>query len=279
MTTIDLSRLAPPAIVEALSFDAILAAMKADLKARLPEWTADLESEPLNKLLEACAYRELIVRQRVNEAARANLLAFATGADLDHLAAFYGVARLAGEADAALRLRIQNRVQGWANAGGAAHYRYWALSASPEVQDAAVSSPAAGRVLVAVLSRSGDGTATPALLDTVRQTVLRDDVRVLTDTVEVQAATIRSVDVTARVWLYPETPAEVFSETVDGFPAALAEARGLGWDLTRSWIVSRLHAGGVHRVELVAPAADVACGDAECVALGALTVTLEGRGR
>ncbi|SMH59462.1 baseplate assembly protein [Azospirillum agricola] len=278
-TTIDLSHLPPPTILEALSYEAILAGMKADLKARLPDWTADLESDPVNKLLEACAYRELLLRQRANEVVRANLLAFAAGADLDHLAAFYGVARLEGETDAALRLRIQNRVQGWANAGGAAHYRYWALSASPDVQDAAVSSPFPGRVRIAVLARTGDGTPDAALLDAVKAVVLRDDVRVLTDTVEVVGATIKPVDLTARLWLYPETPEQVFTETVAAFPSTLAQARGMGWDLTRSWVISRLHVGGVHRVELDGPAADVACGPDECVALGTISITLEGRNR
>ncbi|MCG5240095.1 baseplate J/gp47 family protein [Azospirillum doebereinerae] len=279
-TAIDLSRLAPPAIIEPLSFEAILAEMRADLKVRYPDWTAsELESDPANKLLEVAAYRELTVRQRVNDAVRAGLLAFAGGADLDHLAAFYGVQRNAGESDAALRLRVQNRIQGWANAGGAAHYRYWALSASADVRDAAVSSPSPGLVRVAVLSRVGTGAPTPALLDAVRATVLRDDVRVLTDTVEVVAATVQPVDIIARVWLYPETPTEVFSQAVAALPATMEAARGLGWDLTRSWLIAQLHLGGVHRVELAAPVADVSCGDAACVALGTVSITLEGRAR
>lgn len=279
-TAIDLSRLPAPSVIEPLSYETILAEMRADLIARCPDWTAsDLESDPANKLLEVAAYRELTVRQRVNDAARANLLAFSAGSDLDHLAAFYGVTRNATETDSALRLRTQNRIQGWANAGGAAHYRYWALSASADVRDAAVSSPSPGLVRVAVLSRVGTGAPTPELLDAVRATVLRDDVRVLTDTVEVAAATVKVVAVAARVWLYPETPAEVLTETVTGLPAALEAARGLGWDLTRSWLVAQLHTGGVHRVELSAPVADVSCGDAECVAFGTLSITLEGRAR
>lgn len=278
-TTIDLSRLPPPTILEALSYEVILAEMRADLKIRFPAWTANLESDPANKLLEVCAYRELILRQRANDVVRANLLAFAIGADLDHLAGFYGVGRLDGETDAALRFRIQNRVQGWSNAGGAAQYRYWALSASPDVQDAAVSSPSAGRVRIAVMSRTGNGAPDAGLLDAVKAVVLRDDVRVLTDTVEVVGATIKPVTVAARVWLYPETPEQVFAETVAAFSTAVTEARGMGWDLTRSWVISRLHAGGVHRVEVDSPVADAACGPDECVALGAVSITLEGRNR
>lgn len=94
---IDLSKLPAPKIVEELNFEAILAAMRADLEGRLPGWTAAvLESDPANKILEVAAYRELLLRQRINEAARACMLAFASGSDLDHLSAFYAVSRLEG---------------------------------------------------------------------------------------------------------------------------------------------------------------------------------------
>ena len=94
---IDLSKLPAPKIIEELSFETILAAMRADLEGRLPGWTAAvLESDPANKILEVAAYRELLLRQRINEAIRACLLAFAQGSDLDHLSAFYAVSRLEG---------------------------------------------------------------------------------------------------------------------------------------------------------------------------------------
>ena len=105
--SLDLEQLPPPKIIEELDFDAILAAMKADFIARYPEYTADFASDPVAKLLEAASYREMLIRQRVNDAARSNLLAFATGTDLDHLASFYGVQRLSEESDTGFRLRIQ----------------------------------------------------------------------------------------------------------------------------------------------------------------------------
>ncbi|MCX8018636.1 MAG: baseplate assembly protein, partial [Rhodocyclaceae bacterium] len=119
MSVIDLSHLPPPAVVETLDYEAILASLKADLSARLPELAPvlQLESEPLVKLLQVAAWRELVLRQRINEAAKSQLLAFATGSDLDHLAAFYGVARLPQEDDEALRGRVRARIMGFANAG------------------------------------------------------------------------------------------------------------------------------------------------------------------
>lgn len=282
-STIDLGGLPPPNVIEALDYEAILAAYKTLARERLasvlPDWNPDRESDPIVMVLEACAYRELVTRARVNDAARASLLAFAAGADLDHLAAFYGVSRLADETDAAFRLRVQQRIIGWANAGGAAHYRYWALSAGATVADAAIDSPQPGLVRVSVLSTEGDGTPTPATMDAVRATVGRDDVRVLTDTVTIVPAVIVPVTVTARVWLYPDTPTDVFDRLAPTLATTVNQARGLGWDLTRSWLTARLHVAGVYKVELTSPSADVSVGADSCVALAGANLELAGRGR
>ena len=277
--SLDLEQLPPPQIIEELDFDAILAAMKADFVARYPEYTANLASDPVAKLLEAASYREMLIRQRVNDAARSNLLAFATGTDLDHLASFYGVQRLSAESDTGFRSRIQQRIQGWANAGGAAHYRYWALTSDERVADAAVSSPAPGLVRIAILSGETGGEAAPALLEAVKATVMRDDVRVLTDTVEVVSATIIAVDIEATVYLYPHAPQEVATQLETDFPARLDASRGLGWDLTRSWIIAQMHPSGVQRVELQAPLNDTVAGPDDCVKLGTFTLTFGGRDR
>lgn len=95
-TALDLSQLPPPEVVEGLSFETILAEMTADLKARDPAFDALVESDPAMKILEVAAYRELLLRQRVNDAARGVMLAYAAGADLDHLGALFGVKRLTG---------------------------------------------------------------------------------------------------------------------------------------------------------------------------------------
>ena len=148
MNAPDLTQLPPPEVVETLDFETILQVHRADLLARYPEAAAviDLESEPLNKLLQAHAYRELLYRQRVNEAARAHLLAFATGADLDHKAAFYGLTRLAGESDERLRARVQLRIKSLAGNGTREAYELTAMTASQNVRDARATQPFPGRV-------------------------------------------------------------------------------------------------------------------------------------
>ena len=162
---IDLSRIPAPDVVEALDYETVFTEMRDALLAMAPELsdTLALESEPLTKLLQVCAYRELLLRQRVNEASRGVMLPYALGADLDNLGALFGVERLLiGEGDAEatppipptyenddeLRLRIQLALDGLSTAGPARAYIYHALSASGEVLDASVDTPTFARATV-----------------------------------------------------------------------------------------------------------------------------------
>ena len=278
MTTLnDLASLPTPAVIETLSFETILAELQTEFHSRYPDYSALLASDPAMKLLEVAAYREVLLRNRINAAAKASLLAFATGSDLDHLAAFYGVERLAGEDDEALRLRTRQRIIGFANAGGAAHYRYWALSASPEVADVEVDSPQPGRVRISVLAKGEEQTVPDAILDAVKAVVLRDDIRVLTDTIEVVPAELIPVTVHARLWLYPDAPLETVAAIQAVFASTLAACAGLGWDLTRSWIIGQLQRAGVHKVDVLSPTTDIRVAANQAVRLASLNLEYAGR--
>jgi len=280
MTTLsDLASLPTPAVIETLSFETIFSELQAEFQSRYPDYSALLASDPAVKLLEVAAYREVLLRNRINAAAKASLLAFATGSDLDHLAAFYGVTRLLNENDEALRLRTRQRIIGFANAGGAAHYRYWALSASPDVADVEVDSPEPGRVRISVLAKGEADTVPDAVLDAVRAVVLRDDIRVLTDTVEVVPAELIPITVAARIWLYPDTPMAAFEASEARFKEALAAQSGLGWDLTPSWVIGELQRPGVHKVELLAPSTDIRANANQAVRLIHLNLEFAGRDR
>ena len=280
MTTLsDLASLPTPTVIESLSFETIFEELQTEFQSRYPDYSALLASDPAVKLLEVAAYREVLLRNRINAAAKASLLAFATGSDLDHLAAFYGVTRLMDESDEALRLRTRQRIIGFANAGGAAHYRYWALSASPEVADVEVDSPEPGRVRISVLAKGEEQTVSNAVLDAVRAVVLRDDIRVLTDTIEVVPAELMPVTVHARLWLYPDAPMETLSAIEAVFAFTLAACAGLGWDLTRSWIIGQLQRPGVHKVELLSPTTDIRANANQAVRLMNLNLEFAGRDR
>lgn len=56
-----------------------------------------LESDNYSALLETLAYRELLLRARINQSVKSMLLPYASGSDLDNVVAIYGIERLKGE--------------------------------------------------------------------------------------------------------------------------------------------------------------------------------------
>lgn len=276
-TILDLEALPAPAVVETLSFEQLLQRKLTTLIGIDPSFSALLESDPAIKLLEADAYDELILRQRINDAARARLLAFAQEGDLDQLAAFYGVTRLAGELDPSLKVRVREAIMGRSAAGTKAQYRFAALSASLQVSDVNVDAPQGGVVRVSVLATAGDGTPSAELLDEVRAVVLSDSVKALCHTVQVVGAEIVQVDVAGSIWLTPTAPEAVFTGLPDVLREEFAAVRRLGFNVAPSWISARLQQGGVQRVELAAPAAQVAIAANQCAAIRNINLTLAGR--
>ncbi|MFI9653965.1 baseplate J/gp47 family protein [Guyparkeria sp. GHLCS8-2] len=274
-TAVDLSQLASPDVVESIDYETILSAMKADLIARDPdlEDTLALESEPITKLLEVAAYRETILRQRVNEASKAVMLAYAAGSDLDNLGALFGVDRLlvdAGdpdaippvpptyESDSDFRRRIQLSLEGFSTAGPEGAYVFHALSSDGDVLDASATSPSPGAVTVTVLSRTGDGSAGQTLLDAVDAVLSADDVRPLTDAVTVQSATSQNYTVDATLYFYagPDR-AVVLASAQAAIDDYVAAQHRLGLDVTLSGIYAALHQPGVQRVELASPTSSI----------------------
>lgn len=270
-TAVDLSRLPAPDVVEQISFEAIFAAMLADLIARDPTFTALTEADPAYKLLEVCAYREMLVRQRCNEAARAVMLAYAAGADLEQLGALFGVSRLqlspgnpalnippTMESDTELRRRIQLAPEGFSVAGPEGAYIFHALSADPDVLDVSATSPNPGDVVVTVLSRIGSGLASPTLIDAVQNALSADEVRPLTDNVTVQSAAITNYTVVATVFTYAGPAVEVvLADAQARLEQYVADSHRLGRDIPLSALYAALHAEGVQRVEITSPAADI----------------------
>lgn len=160
---IDLSLLPPPDVVEMLDFEALLVTRKAQYLSSYPvaEQPAiaarlALKSDPVTKLLEESTYRELVLRQRVNDAAKASLLAYATGADLENRAADYGVQKLTlrpadpdavppmpavMESDEDLRYRTRLSLEALSSAGSRGAYEFHGLSASASIASVSVDSP------------------------------------------------------------------------------------------------------------------------------------------
>jgi phage-related baseplate assembly protein len=273
----DLLALPPPGVVEDRTYQQIYQEVLQIFAAFAPEYALFLHSDPAVKVIQVIAYREFLLRGRINSAARANLLAFSTGTDLDHLASFYGVLRRTDETDLELRQRLLLRITGFSAAGPINGYRYYALSASPDVRDANVSSPAPGVVQVSVLSHTGDGTADPALLQMVEDVVNSPDVRVLTDTVQVVSASIVPITIEADLWLSQSASASVVDVVRDGFADKFYAYATLGQDIPLSWIAATLHQVGVHHVEITTPADSLIVQPDECAVLDTFTLNYMGR--
>lgn len=271
-TAVDLSRLPAPDVVEPLDFESIFGAMLAKLRDLDDSFTALVESDPAYKVLQVAAYRELLIRQRVNDAAKAVMLAYAQKADLDHLGALLGVGRLqlapgdpdrgippTMESDTDYRRRITLAPEGFSVAGPEGAYIYHALSASPQVLDASATSPEPAHVVVTVLSRDGDGAASADLCAAVATAVNADNVRPMTDEVTVQSAGIVPYQVKGTIFTFagPDS-AVVLAESRKRLDAYVAEAHRIGRDITMSGLYAALHCDGIQRVTLTSPAGDIA---------------------
>jgi phage-related baseplate assembly protein len=293
-TAVDLSRLPAPTIVETLDFETILAAVVAEFRKEWPDFDATVESDPVYKILQRFAYRELWIRQHFNDRARGALLAFAVGADLDHLAAFFNVQRLlldpgdalavpprpaVYEPDVDLRRRVQLAFEGLSTAGPEGAYLFHALGAHPDVLDASASSPSPGEVVVTVLSRVGTGSPAADVLIAVEAALNADDVRPLTDQVTVQAATIVDYTIAATLTLWPGPDSSVvLTQANANLEAYVERQRRLGRDITRSGLFAALHVEGVQNVVLTAPAADLVITAAQAANCTDRTVTVIGVG-
>ncbi len=294
-TAINLDRLPAPEVIERKDFETILGEIKAWLIQRDPglEPILGLESEPIIKVIEAWAYREMLLRAEFDDAGRGNMLAFATGAQLDHLAAFYGVTRQVVqqgdgsavppvpellEDDARFRSRVQLALEGFTTAGSRGSYVFWGLSASPLVKDIGVGSPTPGQVLITVLGTEGDGTPADAVLTAVEAQLNDEDVRPLTDWVVVQAATIIAYDLAASLTLYEGPDAEVVRQAAEeAVTTYVTDCHRLGHDITISGLHAALHQPGVQKVTLARPAADIVVATSQAAYCGSIDVVVEGR--
>lgn len=269
MSIVDLSALPAPQVLEDLDFEAVFQDDLAAFRLHMGDnWDALLESDPVTKLLEVGAYRKMGNRARVNDAAKALLLAFAKGGDLDQLAANVRLKRLVVQAedlvavppvaevleeDDALRERVQLVYEGLTTAGPRNSYILHARNASGLVADATAESPAPAVVDVTVLSLDGNGVASPELLAEVAAHLNDDDVRPVADRLNVRSAEVIPYRIDAVLYLAgtgPENEATL-AECQRRLQAWVNPRRRLGVEVSRSAVDAQLHISGVGRVELV----------------------------
>ena len=268
MSGLDLSALPAPEVLEPLDFEVTYGEGLATFRGYMGDnWTATLESDPVTKVMEVGAYNKVGNRARVNDAAKALLLAHAIGSDLDQLGANYNIKRLVIQAEDLLavppvpeikekddpfRERIQLAFEGLTTAGPRNSYILHARNASGLVADATAESPAPCEVTVTVLSSEGEGVAGPELLAAVATALDDEDVRPITDLVTVQSAQIIHYRIDAILHMNgagPEGDASL-AEAIKRLGLWINPRKRLGVEVARSAVDAQLHVAGVSRVEL-----------------------------
>lgn len=279
LNAIDIDKLPAPDVVEDVDFDTLLAerldALTRAMRDHDPEYQRPTITDPAYQIHAAEAYRELLTRQRINDAARAVMLAYAQGSNLAHLAAFWGVERAlvtpanpnanppqpaVYETDASLLRRVLLAPEALTTAGSRGSYLYHALSADPaRVADASFASPSPNVVIITVLALAGDGTPSDDLLATVNAALSAEDVRPWGDQVSVAAPEIVNYQIDATAYFKPGPD---IGAALDAARAAwdnytAPENRRLGADVTMSRIESVLVQPGMHSIAYRQPTASV----------------------
>ncbi|MBD8254420.1 baseplate J/gp47 family protein [Pseudomonas fluorescens] len=268
MSTVDLSALPAPPVLEELDFEQAYAEELAAFRLYMGDnWSAELESDPVVKLLELGVYRRIQNRARVNDGAKALMLAYAIDGDLDQLAGNVRLKRLViqeenlntipptprvMESNDALRERVQLVYEGLTTAGPRNSYILHARNASALVADATAESPAPAEVVVTVLHLQGSGVAEQTLLDTVMKYLSDDDIRPVGDRLTVQSAEVIEYRIDAVLHM-AGTGSEneaILAAAEQRLASWVNPRRRLGVEVPRSAIDAQLHISGVGRVDL-----------------------------
>lgn len=225
---IDLSRLSPPDVIRRPDWEADIALLVADLSERLPAWRGVFQGESFRKICLSWANRLMLKDEQHNNDARQMLLAYATGENLEHLAASYHrVERLPGESDIELRTRAQTAPEARAVYGlpqGAYVFRTLSNFAA-EVADVQAIHRGEGRVELRLLGKAPGGAVSGDLLLRVHRHFAGEGGSASTDVLSVLPAIVQDVPVSIRHTI-PRGPdanvlLEAASKQLQAYAAAL----------------------------------------------------------
>ena len=279
--SVDFDLLPKPNFVDVIDFELIFSERKEYLISlysvnEQPDIRKILsrESEPVTKVLQENAYREMILRNQINDRALATQLAFAKKEDLDIWGANFDVERLViseadnsvtppapavYETDEDFRYRIQKKLDALSTAGPESAYEFHTLSADSRVADVKCSSPAPAHALLTILQRDSENNAsTEALNNIVLNYVSGEKKRPTGDRVQVQSAEIINYSIEAVLVTKnaPETDA-VLLAAQENINTYAKTPKRLGKGVYFSDIYSALKVSGVERVELKSPLTEI----------------------
>lgn len=185
------------------------------------------------------------------------------------------------ESDEDLRSRAQIAPESYSVAGPAGAYEYWARTADSTISDVKASSPSAGVVRVVVLQEDGQIPGAE-LLQKVTDILSADDIRPLTDNVEVVAATPVEYDVDFTYYISTADQTQVSSirsriedsgGIVDQYVAWQAEK--LNRDINPDELRKLVLTAGAYRMTVTSPVfAEV--DEDEVASIGTINITYGG---
>ena len=285
---INLLGLPLPNLIEPIDTETEILRLRAEVAAKFPadhpiQAALNLESEPINKVIEILAYRYCLKIAEDNRKARSLMLSFATGGDLDHIGVtYYRLERkliqaedktanppkpAIYESDDDYRYRLALSIEAMTMAGSAGSYEFHALSASPEVHNVTVHSPAptevdvylAGQIDGDVLQQSGKTVGvSQQSVDDVYKALVADDVRPLTDLVQVQSATAKAYSINAVIYVKNGiSPQTILASALTALRQYLIDNFKPSARVATSRIIGALDVMGVSRIELNEPTTDV----------------------
>jgi len=294
--TIDLSALPAPLVIKTISYEAIRAERLADLQARLaaagiPYDVGSIETDPGVILQEEGAYFETLDLSAINDAAKAVMIPFSRGADLDVLAAFYGITRrlitpadettlpptaAVYENDDELRARVRIAPEGLAEGLTGGGYAHLAKLAAPEVSRVALIKSAGGRIALILQGRTGDGTVSDAVVAKVVAALEDDKGGQLTDVISARSVAPVSYEIDVRLKL-PRGPSITLARdlSAERLYTAAEEIKAKGWAVATDALIAAGRVPSAVKFELLSPAADIAVAADQVAVCAQITVTPE----
>ncbi|MDW6004725.1 baseplate assembly protein [Vibrio mangrovi] len=257
MSQIDLSQLPPPEIVQQLDAVSVRTRM-LNRFAELQHVDPPKAGDPLYFAFSSMAEAITRARQEFQDISLENMVAFATGSNLQQLGALRPVERFEQESDEQYRRRIQMAPEGFSTAGAEGAYIFHALNADEDVLDASVDSPEEMIVNQYILSREGDGSASEQLCQTVYDYVSQTMKRPLSDKYSVYPAEIISYRIEAELELSSGPGEEqILAEARRRLEQLIKETHVLGGMVSLSAITGAIHIKEIGGAATSQPVIDV----------------------
>ncbi len=175
------------------------------------------------------------------------------------------------ESDEEFRERIRVSLAHKSTAGSALTYKGFAYSADERIEDVRVVSPSPGVVHVIYWAQTMDD----AMRERVWNTLSAEDVRPLTDNLEIFAANEVRFDVEARLKISTKSDsAKVYVRALENLQRVFAKTK-IGEDISQARVIDALMVEGVRDVQLNKPDGNIKIDDYSIALLGNVSVSYE----